>query len=93
MVNSRKERPHSISADSSRKDLARWVWGKQAVLELLKVHPHKVQEVLISVAEENRQKREIVDLCARNEIPVSIKEGKEIDRILPVPAHQNVAAW
>jgi len=74
------------------KDYSRWVWGKQAVLELIKIHPQKVEQVLISVSDQDRLKKEIVELCARVGIPVSPKDRKEITRILQVPAHQNVAA-
>ena len=79
---------HSISKDDSR-----WVWGKQAVLELLKIHPEKVERLIIKGPEQDRPKKEIIALCTRAGIPVLIKEGKEISRILPVPAHQNVIAW
>jgi 23S rRNA (guanosine2251-2'-O)-methyltransferase len=74
------------------KDQSRWVWGKQAVLELVKIHPQKVEQVIIKAPNQDRQRQEIAALCARAGVPVLIKEGKEISRILPVPAHQNVMA-
>lgn len=78
--------------DSVPKDFSRWVWGKQAVLELVRINPHQVEQVLLGSTDRDPLKQEIADLCARAGIPVSIKEGKEINRILPVPAHQNVVA-
>jgi 23S rRNA (guanosine2251-2'-O)-methyltransferase len=74
------------------KDQSRWVWGKQAVLELVKIHPQMVEQVIIKAPNQDRQRQEIAALCARADVPVLIKEGKEISRILPVPAHQNVMA-
>ncbi len=79
-------------ANSIRKDLSKWVWGKQAVLELIKVNPQKVQQVIISPSGQDQHKQEIVDLCAQAGIPVSFKNRKEIDQMLPVPVHQHVAA-
>jgi 23S rRNA (guanosine2251-2'-O)-methyltransferase len=81
-----------MSSSHKQKDYSEWVWGKQAVLDLIKIHPQNVERVLISAPDQDRQRQEIADLCARAGIPVSIKEGKEISRILPVPAHQNAAA-
>ena len=78
---------HSVS-----KDYSRWVWGKQAILELLKTHPEKVVRVLISAPGQDRQKQEIATWCARTGVPLLVKEEKEVSRILPVPAHQNVIA-
>jgi 23S rRNA (guanosine2251-2'-O)-methyltransferase len=78
--------------DSIPKDFSRWVWGKQAVLDLIKINPQQVEQVLISSTDRDQPKQKIVDLCARAGIPVSIKEGKEINRILPAQTHQNVAA-
>jgi 23S rRNA (guanosine2251-2'-O)-methyltransferase len=78
--------------DSIRKDLSKWVWGKQAVLELLRVHPQKVLQVLMSPPEHDQERKEILDLCSKAGIPVSLKDRKEITRILPAPAHQSVAA-
>jgi 23S rRNA (guanosine2251-2'-O)-methyltransferase len=69
-----------------------WVWGKQAVLELLKVHPGRVREVIMSPPEQDSLKKEIAELCARAGVLVNIKDRKQIDRILPVPAHQAVIA-
>jgi 23S rRNA (guanosine2251-2'-O)-methyltransferase len=74
------------------KDLSGWVWGKQAVLELLKVHPQKIKQVLMSPPELDQERKEIFDLCSKAGIPVSLNDRKEITRILPVPAHQSVAA-
>jgi 23S rRNA (guanosine2251-2'-O)-methyltransferase len=75
-----------------QKDFSEWVWGKQAVLELVRIHPQNVERVLISDPDQDRQRQEIAALCSRAGVPVFIKDGKEISRILPVPAHQNVAA-
>ena len=75
-----------------QKDFSEWVWGKQAVLELLKVHPQKVKQVLMSPPELDQERKEIFDLCSKAGIPVSLQDRKAITRILPVPAHQNVAA-
>ncbi len=77
---------------SKQKDFSKWVWGKQAVLELLRVHPQKVHQVLMSPPEQDQERKEIIDLCSKAGIPVSLKDRKEITRILPVPAHQSVAA-
>ena len=79
-------------AASKQKDFSEWVWGKQAVLELLRVHPQKVTQVLMSPPEQDQERKEIFDLCSKAGIPVSLKDRKEINRILPVPAHQSVAA-
>jgi 23S rRNA (guanosine2251-2'-O)-methyltransferase len=74
------------------KDHSRWVWGKQAVLELIKTNPQNVEQVLISAPDRDRERQEIAALCSMAGVPVFIKDGKEITRILPVPAHQNVIA-
>jgi len=79
-------------AASKQKDFSEWVWGKQAVLELLKVHPQKVTQVMMSSPELDQERKEIFDLCSKAGVPVSLKDRKEITRILPVPAHQSVAA-
>jgi 23S rRNA (guanosine2251-2'-O)-methyltransferase len=78
--------------NSIRKDLTQWVWGKQAVLELLKVNPQEVRQVIMAPAGQDQHKQEIVEICAQAGIPVSFKNRKQIDQILPVPAHQSVAA-
>jgi len=75
-----------------QKDFSQWVWGKQAVLELLKVNPQKVERVIMSPPQQDQQRREISDLCAQAGIPVFLKDRKQMDRMLPVPAHQAVAA-
>jgi 23S rRNA (guanosine2251-2'-O)-methyltransferase len=75
-----------------QKDFSQWVWGKQAVLELLKVNPQQVVQVLMSPPEQDQGRMEIFELCSKTGIPVAIKERKQIDRMLPVPAHQAVAA-
>lgn len=69
-----------------------WVWGKQAVLELLKVHPQRVKQVIMSPPEQDPLRKEIFTLSAQAGISVSLKDKKQIDRMLPVPAHQAVAA-
>ena len=88
----RRERVQSFMTVSKQKDFSEWVWGKQAVLELLRVHPQKVLQVLMSSPEQDQERKEIFDLCSKAGIPVSLKDRKEITRILPVPAHQSVAA-
>jgi len=75
-----------------QKDFSKLVWGKQAVLELLKVNPQKVERVIMSPPKQDQQRREISDLCAHAGIPVFLKERKQMDQMLPVPAHQAVAA-
>ena len=88
----RKRKPRSydrfhserIFPDGSGENRPSWSLSKSIL--------NNVEQVLISAPDQDRQRQEIVDLCARAGIPVSIKEGKEISRILPVPAHQNVAA-
>ncbi len=77
---------------SAKGDYSDWVWGKQAVLELLKVRPLEVRQVIMSPPEQDLLRREIVKLCARAGVPVMFKERKQIDRLLPVPAHQSVIA-
>lgn len=79
-------------AASLKGSLAEWVWGKQAVLEILKVRPLEVREVIMSPPAEDPLRREIVELCAQAGVPVTLKERKQIDRLLPVPAHQAVIA-
>jgi 23S rRNA (guanosine2251-2'-O)-methyltransferase len=81
-----------MSSSHKQKDFSEWVWGKQAVLELLRVNPQKVLQVLMSSPEQDQERKEIFDLCSKAGIPVSLKDRKEITRILPVPAHQSVAA-
>jgi 23S rRNA (guanosine2251-2'-O)-methyltransferase len=78
--------------NSIPKDYSRWVWGKQAVLELLKVHPQTVTQVIMISPEGDQGRKEILDLCSRVGVRVSFKDRKEISRMLPVPAHQGVAA-
>ncbi|MFH0789861.1 MAG: 23S rRNA (guanosine(2251)-2'-O)-methyltransferase RlmB [Pseudomonadota bacterium] len=69
-----------------------WVWGKQSVLEVLKVRPEQIKEVIMSSPEQDPVRKEIFALCAGAGIPVAIKDRRQIDRILPVPAHQAVIA-
>jgi len=69
-----------------------WVWGKQTVLELLKVHPQKVRQVIMSPPEQDPLRREIFELCTTAGIQVIIKDRKQIDRMLPGSVHQSVAA-
>lgn len=73
-------------------DLSQWVWGKQSVLELVKVRPDQVSQVIMSPPEEDPLRKEIFALCAQAGVPVTLKERKQIDRLLPVPAHQAVIA-
>lgn len=75
-----------------QKDFSQWVWGKQAVLELLKVHPQSVKQVIMSPPEKDPLRKEILALSAQAGISVSLQDRKKIDRMLPVPAHQAVAA-
>lgn len=79
-------------AVSKKDDLSQWVWGKQAVLEILKVRPTKVREVIMGPPAQDLLRGEIFELCIQAGIPVTLKERKQIDRLLPVPAHQAVVA-
>jgi 23S rRNA (guanosine2251-2'-O)-methyltransferase len=79
-------------AISKKEDLSRWAWGKQAVLELLKSRPHQVQEIIMASPEQDPLRQEIFDLCKGIQVPVLIKARRQIDRLLPVPAHQAVIA-
>ncbi|MBA4393956.1 MAG: hypothetical protein C0407_10425, partial [Desulfobacca sp.] len=79
-------------AISIKGDFSEWVWGKQSVLELLKVRPQQIKEIIMSAPEQDPIRKEIFDLCAERGISVSIKDRRQIDRILPVPAHQAVIA-
>ena len=81
-----------MMAVSTKNDYSDWVWGKQAVLGLLKVRPLEVRQVIMSPPEQDPLRREIVELCAQAGVPVMLKERKQIDRLLPVPAHQAVIA-
>jgi 23S rRNA (guanosine2251-2'-O)-methyltransferase len=69
-----------------------WAWGKQAVLELIRVNPQRVGEVIMGPPEQDHERKEIADLCSGLGIPVSIKHRKQIERLLSAPAHQAVAA-
>jgi 23S rRNA (guanosine2251-2'-O)-methyltransferase len=79
-------------AASIKGEFSEWVWGKQSVLELLNVRPQQIKEIIMSSPELDPVRQEIVDRCAETGIPVSIKDRRQIDRILPVPAHQAVIA-
>jgi 23S rRNA (guanosine2251-2'-O)-methyltransferase len=73
-------------------DTSGWVWGKQSVLELLRVHPQRIEEIIMSSPEQDPVRREIHQLGLKAGIPVIIKPRRQIDRILPVPVHQAVVA-
>lgn len=79
-------------AMATKETNSEWVWGKQSVLELLKVHPEQIKEVIMSSPEQDPVRQEIFVRCAGAGIPVAIKDRRQIDRILPVPAHQAVIA-
>ena len=79
-------------AVSAKNDYSDWVWGKQAVLELLKVRPLEVRQVIMSPPEQDPLRKKILELCDQAGVPVMLKERKQIDRLLPVPAHQAVIA-
>jgi 23S rRNA (guanosine2251-2'-O)-methyltransferase len=75
-----------------KEDLSRWAWGKQSVLELLKTRPSQVREVIMTSPEQDPLRKEILAICAEIKVPVTFKTRREIDRRLPVPAHQSVLA-
>ena len=69
-----------------------WVWGKQAVRELLRTNPQQVKQVWLSLSSQDPVNREIRELCQKGKIPVVYKDRKAWDEIFRVPAHQSVAA-
>jgi 23S rRNA (guanosine2251-2'-O)-methyltransferase len=69
-----------------------WVWGKQSVLELLKVRPQQIREIILSYPDKDPIRLEIFNLSTSQGIPVSVKDRRQIDRILPVGTHQAVIA-
>ena len=77
---------------SRKESLSEWVWGKQAVLELLKTHPRQVKEVIMTSPEQDPLRKVIFDLSVEEGVPVILKERRQIDRLVPVPAHQAVVA-
>jgi 23S rRNA (guanosine2251-2'-O)-methyltransferase len=78
--------------DSLKSNFPEWVWGKQSVLELLKVRPEQIREIILSSPEQDPIRQEIFILSTERGITVTIKDRRQIDRILPVPAHQAVIA-
>jgi 23S rRNA (guanosine2251-2'-O)-methyltransferase len=79
-------------AQGSSEFQTEWVWGKQSVLELLKVRPQQIREIILSSPEKDPIRQEIFNLASGKGIPVTIKDRRQIDRILPVPTHQAVIA-
>ncbi len=69
-----------------------WVWGKQAVRELLRTNPLQVKQVWLSPSSKDPINREIQELCQKVKIPVAYKDRKTWEEIFRVPAHQSVAA-
>ena len=69
-----------------------WVWGKQAVRELLRTNPPQVKQVWLSPSSKDPINREIQELCQKVKIPVAYKDRKAWEEIFRVPAHQSVAA-
>jgi 23S rRNA (guanosine2251-2'-O)-methyltransferase len=69
-----------------------WVWGKQAVRELLRANPRQVKQVWLSLSSQDPVNREIRELCQNGKIPVVYKDRKVWDESFRVPAHQSVAA-
>jgi 23S rRNA (guanosine2251-2'-O)-methyltransferase len=69
-----------------------WVWGKQAVRELLRVNPLQVKQVWLSPVSPDPINREIRELCQKVRIPVAYKDRKAWEETFRVPAHQSVAA-
>ena len=69
-----------------------WVWGKQAVRELLRTNPLQVKQVWLSPSSKDPINREIRELCQKVNIPVAYKDRKAWEEIFRVPAHQSVAA-
>jgi 23S rRNA (guanosine2251-2'-O)-methyltransferase len=74
------------------KDLSGWAWGKQSVLELLKTRPSFIREIIMALPEQDPIRLEILEWCAVKKIPVLLRTRRQIDRLLPVPAHQSVIA-
>lgn len=79
-------------AASKKGSLSEWVWGKQAVLELLKAHPRQVTEVIMTSPEQDPLRKVIFDLSVKEGVPVILKERRQIDQMVSVPAHQSVIA-
>jgi 23S rRNA (guanosine2251-2'-O)-methyltransferase len=73
-------------------DLSGWAWGKQSVLELLKTRPSQVREVIMASPEQDPLRLEILELCAVKKVPLTLRARRQIDRLLPVSAHQSVIA-
>lgn len=74
------------------RDLSGWAWGKQSVLELLKTRPSLIREIIMALPEQDPIRLEILERCAVKKIPVILRSRRQIDRLLPVPAHQSVIA-
>jgi len=72
-------------------DFRGWAWGKQAVREFLRTRAQEVSEVYLSPPELDGEKREIAELCRPLGIPVHFLQTRQLDRLLPVRAHQGVA--
>jgi 23S rRNA (guanosine2251-2'-O)-methyltransferase len=69
-----------------------WVWGKQAVRELLRANPLQVNQIWLAPFSKDPVSREIQELGRRHKIPVFYKERKDWEETFRVPAHQSAAA-
>jgi 23S rRNA (guanosine2251-2'-O)-methyltransferase len=69
-----------------------WVWGKQAVRELLRTNPLQVKLVWLAPSSKDPINREIQERCQEAKVPIAYKDRKAWEEIFRVPAHQSVAA-
>ena len=69
-----------------------WVWGKQAVRELLRANPLQVSQIWLASFTKDSANREIQELGRRHKIPVVHKDRKTWEEVFRVAAHQSVAA-
>jgi 23S rRNA (guanosine2251-2'-O)-methyltransferase len=69
-----------------------WVWGKQAVREILRTNPRQVKQVWLAPSSKDPISREIQKRCQEDKIPVVYKDRKAWEETFRVPAHQSVAA-
>jgi 23S rRNA (guanosine2251-2'-O)-methyltransferase len=69
-----------------------WVWGKQAVRELLRINPQQVKQIWLASSPRDPISREIQERGQRHKIPVQYTDRKIWEETLRVPAHQSVAA-
>ena len=69
-----------------------WVWGRHAVVELLRTNPGQVEQVVWAAGMEERFRLEIEDLCRRNRIPSASLAPKKFEQVIEASAHQSLAA-